>query len=569
MGHILMGHMSMGHLGPEHRVFLISVPVSRTDRRLALTVVGFSLLIFLLLAPFARQPLAQVWAFIPAYESALAISDLATAVILFIQFYILRSRAALVLAAGYLFAAFMIVPHALTFPGVFSPTGLLGAGPQSTAWLYIFWHGAFPLAVIGYARLRRRENVVAAASAPALLPVALTVIGVLAAAICLTVLATVGDAVLPPLMSGNQTRNYAVISIPWILSFIALLVLWFRAERSVLDLWLMVVMCAWMFDIALSAVLNTGRFDLGFYAGRAYGLLAATFVLVVLLFETGALYAELTRLFAAEQEERRREAEQSRRLLETSLALEGANRELEAFSYSAAHDLRAPLRAVSGFSEILLEDYGHKLDDDGRQHLRDIQDSARTMARLIDDLLSLARVSRAQLHRQRVDLSEIARAVAARLRDSQPERKVEFAIAEGLGDEGDAGLLSIAIENLIGNAWKYSSKRAQARIEMGMAPPNGHATYFIRDNGAGFDMAYYSKLFGVFQRLHSGQEFEGTGIGLATVQRIIRRHGGRIWAEAEVDHGATFFFTLTGEVPGSDTVWPTVPAPAGGTGLPN
>jgi signal transduction histidine kinase len=561
----------MGYLGPDERVFLMSVPVRPADRRLALTVVGVSLLIFLLLAPFAPRKLPEVWAFIPAYEAALAISDLITSAILFTQFHILRSRAALVLAAGYLLTAFMIVPHALTFPGAFSPTGLLNAGPQSTAWLYMFWHGAFPLAVIGYARLRNREDAIAAAPARSLLPIALTVVAVLAAATCLTVLATAGSAVLPPIMSGNHTANYPIISVAWILSFIALLLLWFREERSVLDLWLMVVMCAWLCDIGLSAVLNAGRFDLGFYAGRFYGLMAATFVLVVLLFETGALYAELARLFEAEQRERRREAEQSRQLLETSLALEAANQELETFSYSVAHDLRAPLRAVGGFSEILLEDYGNKLDDEGRRYLHDITESAQTMAHLIDDLLSLSRVTRSELHRQRVDLSKIARSVAARLRSSEPERQVEFAIADGLGDEGDAGLLSIAIENLIGNAWKYSSKREQARIEVGMMPPNGRSVYFVRDNGAGFDMAYYSKLFGVFQRLHSMQEFEGTGIGLATVQRIMRRHGGDIWAEAKVDHGATFFFTLSGGAADRASGWSSAAGltPAGGAGLPH
>src|SRR5215472_13361050 len=214
---------TMGYLGPEERVFLISVPARPADRRLALAVVGLSLLVFLLLAPFAPRKLSEVWAFIPAYESALLISDLITSVILFIQFHILRSRAALVLAAGYLFTASLIVPHALTFPGVFSPTGLLNSGPQSTAWLYMFWHGAFPLAVIGYALLRRREDVIAAAAARSLLPIALTVVAVLAAAICLTVLATVGSAVLPPIMSGNHTANYLIISVAWILSFAALL----------------------------------------------------------------------------------------------------------------------------------------------------------------------------------------------------------------------------------------------------------------------------------------------------------------------------------------------------------
>jgi light-regulated signal transduction histidine kinase (bacteriophytochrome) len=233
-------------------------------------------------------------------------------------------------------------------------------------------------------------------------------------------------------------------------------------------------------------------------------------------------------------------------LQEAKIAAESAHHELEAFSYSVAHDLRAPLRSLDGFSLALLEDCAAKLDDESRKHLQYIRESAQRMALLIDDLLTLSRVTRGEFRREPVDLAEIARAVATRLQRGEPGRRVDFVIADALADEGDARLLAIALENLIGNAWKYSGKRAEARIEVGRAACHGRRAYFVRDNGAGFDMAYASKLFGVFQRLHSEQEFEGTGIGLATVQRIIRRHGGDVWAQAKTGDGATFFFTLSG-----------------------
>ena len=225
-------------------------------------------------------------------------------------------------------------------------------------------------------------------------------------------------------------------------------------------------------------------------------------------------------------------------------ALEGANHELESFSYSVAHDLRAPLRRIDGFSQALLEDYDGKLDESGRKYLRYIRESAQHMARLIDDLLTLSRVTRAELQREPVDLSALAHAAMARLQRADPAREVTTVIQEGFTAKGDARLLAVVFDNLLGNAWKFTSKRDGARIEFGHTSKDGHPAYFVRDNGAGFDMAFASKLFGVFQRLHSSAEFEGTGVGLATVQRIVNRHEGRIWAEGEVDRGATFYFTL-------------------------
>jgi light-regulated signal transduction histidine kinase (bacteriophytochrome) len=238
-----------------------------------------------------------------------------------------------------------------------------------------------------------------------------------------------------------------------------------------------------------------------------------------------------------------------RKLVEADLrrataAAEQANKELESFSYSVAHDLRAPLRSMDGFSQALLEDYETRLDEEGKMYLHRVRESAQQMARLIDDLLALSRVSREQIHREPVDLSDLARKVLDRLQNEQPDRAVEIVIAPEVPAFADLRLMAIVLGNLLGNAWKFTSRRPGARIEFGALPEEGRSVYFVRDNGAGFDMTYIGKLFGVFQRLHSPREFEGTGIGLVIVQRIIHRHGGRIWAEGAVDRGATFYFTL-------------------------
>jgi PAS domain S-box-containing protein len=230
-----------------------------------------------------------------------------------------------------------------------------------------------------------------------------------------------------------------------------------------------------------------------------------------------------------------------------ALALEAANGELESFSYSVAHDLRAPLRSIDGFSQALLEDHADQLDEEGRKYLRFVRESAQHMGHLIDALLTLSRVTRSELHQEDVDLSALARAAVARLRRSQPDRPVDVVLQEGLEDRGDPRLLTVVLDNLLGNAWKFTGKRDVARIELGVSSTDGRPVYWVRDNGAGFDMAFASKLFGVFQRLHATTEFEGTGVGLATVQRIVSRHGGRVWAEGEVDRGATFYFTLNDE----------------------
>jgi PAS domain S-box-containing protein len=231
-------------------------------------------------------------------------------------------------------------------------------------------------------------------------------------------------------------------------------------------------------------------------------------------------------------------------LLRTKEQAESSNRELEAFSYSVSHDLRAPLRTIDGFSLALMEDCADELNERGRQHLERVRSATQRMGQLIDDLLSLSHIARVEMRRTAVNLSDLARRVADELQKGQPERRVDIAIAEDLVADGDGRLLRVALENLLRNAWKFTSKRPVAHIEFGASQDDGRRSFFVRDDGAGFDMEYAGKLFGAFQRLHSAKDFEGTGIGLATVARIVQRHGGRVWAEGAVDQGATFHFTL-------------------------
>ena len=242
-----------------------------------------------------------------------------------------------------------------------------------------------------------------------------------------------------------------------------------------------------------------------------------------------------------EIQERKRAEEKIQR---TNRELLVANKELESFSYSVSHDLRAPLRSIDGFSQALLEDCADKLDSTSQDHLRRVRHAAQRMSSLIDDMLNLSRVTRSELHYETFDLSAAAKSIAAEIQEAEPGRHLEFVIEDGLTAVCDSQLLRTAMENLLRNSWKYSSGHASARIEFGASRQNGARVFFVRDDGAGFDPRYANRLFGAFQRLHTAAEFPGTGVGLATVQRIIHRHGGEIWAEGAVEKGATFYFTL-------------------------
>jgi light-regulated signal transduction histidine kinase (bacteriophytochrome) len=244
-----------------------------------------------------------------------------------------------------------------------------------------------------------------------------------------------------------------------------------------------------------------------------------------------------------EQEVLRLNSELEQRVKDRTVQLEAANRELEAFAYSVSHDLRAPLRSIRGFSEVVLERYSAQLDPQGRELLSRVCQSSRHMDRLIDDLLKFSRLSRAELHRDKIDLSALAESIISELRKAEPEREVEIQIAGGQRASGDEQLLRVVMDSLLRNAWKFMQKQAKPKIEFGVKD-QAERVFFVRDNGTGFDMRHASKLFGVFQRLHTAAEFPGNGVGLAIVLRIISRHGGRVWAEAVAGQGAAFFFTL-------------------------
>ncbi len=249
----------------------------------------------------------------------------------------------------------------------------------------------------------------------------------------------------------------------------------------------------------------------------------------------------------AEGEIRRLNAELEQRVVERTAQLEAINKELEAFSYSVSHDLRAPLRAMSGFSRILLDEYAPQLAPEAQRYLQLVRDNAQQMGRLVDDLLAFSRLNRQPLNKQRVSPADIARQTLADLRSEQDGRQIEIAIGELPTCQADPALVKQVFANLLSNALKFTRRREVARIEIGCQQTDGECVYFVKDNGVGFDMQYVHKLFGVFQRLHRAEEYEGTGVGLAIVQRIVQRHGGRAWAEAELNKGATFYFTLGGD----------------------
>ncbi len=238
----------------------------------------------------------------------------------------------------------------------------------------------------------------------------------------------------------------------------------------------------------------------------------------------------------------RKEAEKE--LERRAAELANSNAELEQFAHSVSHDLRAPLRGINGFSQVLAEDYADRLDDEGRDYLRRVVAASARMGQLIDDILNLSRLARSELRWQRVDLSALVYDVAGEIQDAHPERRVELSVEDGHVVLGDASLLRVVLENLLSNAWKFTKNEAEPRIEFGGYQQNGVSVYYVWDNGVGFDMAYADQLFGDFRRLHSNEEYEGTGIGLATVARIIERHGGEVWAEGEEGRGATFYFKL-------------------------
>jgi two-component system sensor histidine kinase UhpB len=483
-------------LTDEARIFLATLPADRDERRLATAVVLVSAAIFVAVVPFAKQPLAQVPAFLPIYQSALVVCDLITAILLFGQFGILRSRALLVLAGGYLFSALMAAGHALSFPGLFSPGGLLGSGPQTTAWLYFFWHIGFPAAVIAYALLRDEQTPAAVPRARAGAAVAAATAVVFAATGGLMLAATAGHDALPVIMRGHDDvpAKYAVAWGTWLLTLAALPVLWRRRPSSVLDLWLMVVICAWLFDVAMAALFNAGRYSVGWYAGRIYGLAASSFVLVVLLLENGRLYARLNEVNESLE---RRIGERTAELEASNLQLRRSREELhEIVAISAT----AREQEKSRIARELHDELGQSLTALRmdlswlKEHLPAGNAPAAAkiaaMHELLEGTVASTRRIAADLRPLMLDDLGLVPAVEWLVENFKAHHGIEcdltVAPAElDLTDPQSTAVFRIMQESLT-NIARHSGA---SRVEIKLSRVDGEIRLRVRDNGRGFDPA--------------------------------------------------------------------------------
>jgi signal transduction histidine kinase/CheY-like chemotaxis protein len=543
----------------KHAV-LSAIPASTREQRLALAVVVGSIAAFAVTVPLAQKQLMPVAAFIPAYEAALIIIDLITAVLLLGQFVQLRTRALLVLAAGYLFDAAITIPHALTFPGLFAPTGLLGAGPQSTAWLYMFWHGGFPLFVIAYALLQGKADGATSVSrshrAGRMEPMCafLAVAGI---ACAITLLTTAGQDFLPNIMHGH---NYTpamkfVVGTVWMSSLMAFVVLWKRRSSSALDLWLMVVMCAWMCDIALSAVLNHGRFDVGFYTGRIYGLMAASFVLIVLILETGGLYGRLAKATVKlEHRAMKLEKDMYHTVTEqkqTQAQLRQAQK-MEAIGNltgGMAHDFNNLLGVVIGNLDILCE---RKKNDAEVQELgNDALEAALRGADLTRRLLAFAR--RQPLQPQRVDLNQLIEGITKLLSRTLGEN-IEVAldldprlwpvVADPAQLEASLTNLATNARDAMPNGGKLIVATRNSHLDSDYAAQHqevvagDYAMIEVSDNGSGIPSEMLGRIFDPF--FTTKEQGKGTGLGLSMVYGFMKQSGGHINVYSEPGFGTTF-----------------------------
>jgi two-component system, NarL family, sensor histidine kinase UhpB len=493
---------------PEDRRFSLStVAAGPAERKLALTVILVSMGVFAVCVPFAKIPLPPVWAFIPTYESALVLNDLITAVLLFGQFGLIGSPALLILAAAYVFTASITVVHGLTFPGLFAPVGLLGAGPQTTAWLYMFWHAGFPVFILAYAGFKRHSSV------PGTAYHRQAVLGGIAAALALvigcTLLATTGQAALPAIMQGHHYTPVMLgtVSTVWMLSFVALGVLWSRRPHTVLDLWLMVVLCAWVCDVALSAVLNAGRFDFGFYAGRAYGLLAASFVLIVLLLDTTRLYA---------------------RLHERTLALHRLTGELVLAEQRERQRIAHVLH--EGVQQVLV---GAKLRSAVLDTHEDpgVQTASRDLRRLLDAALAEARALTADLSPPILEAG-----LVPALQGLKRRMQETYGLTVHLDAEVDTDLpltnrenllVYHAVRELLLNVTKHAHV-PEARVSL--ARHDGHVQVVVADAGAGF--------------VPSARPSSDGGFGLVSLRERLRYVGGHLDIVSAPGQGSRLTLTV-------------------------
>ena len=531
--------------------FLLNQSADRSQRWRAGAVLFASVLLFGALVPFVRVPLGPLPAFIPIYESALLTNDAITAVLLFGQYRILRSRALMVLACAYLFTALMTVIHALTFPNVFSPTGLLGAGRQTTSALYMFWHAGFPLFVLAYAMLKRREGRASVADpaswrAPARDALALALpAATVALAALLALWATIGQDWLPTLIEPHSFGIALTISAStiWALSLVVVAALWRHRPHSVLDLWLSVSLVAWSFDVALSSMLNAARYDLGFYAGRIYGLIAGSAVLIELLLENGALYARLVRVHHND----RRQASALRLARDEARSADAAK---GLFLANMSHEIRTPMNAVIGLTSLVLQT---RLDETQRDYLSKVQTSSKALLALLNDILDYSKIEAGKVALEAEEFSpeetieNVGNLFSAKVEEAGLDLLFEIDRDMPPRLVGDALRLTQVLNNLVGNAIKFTSvgevvigARVVARTD-----DQVELAFSVRDTGIGVTPEQAERLFNVFQQAErsTARKYGGTGLGLAICKRLVELMGGRIEVTPAQGGGSIFGFT--------------------------
>ena len=518
----------------ERGVFLSTVPPSADERRLARVIVVVSLGVFLLVAPFAQVKLVEVWAFIPLYQSALLVNDLLTAIMLFAQFVILGPVALLILAGGYLFGALMAIPHLLSFPRLFAPHGLIGGGAQTTAWLYLIWHTGVPLSVVAYALLGGR--VITRRPGRAVAITSMAVVAIVVGAVWLT---SAGQTLLPPIMQGGSYTSLqpVVVTGVWSLGLVALLVLWKRRPHSALDVWLLVVVVVRLLDMALAAMLNAGRFDIGFYFGRVYGLLASSLVLVVLLVETAALYARLARSYEVERSDRDREL----REVQAELIHVSRLTELGQMVSALAHEVNQPLTAVGSYVRgglrLLRSGDTAKAEDALQKASDQVTRASQVIQRLRQFVKKDDSVRGAEDVRQTIEEAVALGLLGAEGRkvrlemDFSPNTPLVFI---------DKVRVQQVLLNLVRNAVEAMQSSEQRDLVIRAMAADGMVEVSVTDSGPGLPADVRARLFQPFVTTKAA----GMGVGLSICRSIVEAQGGRMWLADCPGSGAAFHFTL-------------------------